>query len=133
MGINEEKYLGAYHDLVIESDATIQLQLNGALTPGFPAKIPEWLEISRNAVEPNGGEIPVKTLDQYRSNFACICHRLTLPGAGVRELAGTDTRGINLAGNLITTGLGQNKNVVMWLEHTSVLQIGVQKQFVVTV
>jgi len=129
MGINEEKYLGAYHDLKIESDATIQLQLNGALTPGWPAKIPDWLEISRNAVEPNGGEIPVKTLDQYRSNFACICHRLTLPGASVRELAGTDTRGINLAGNLITTGLGENKNVVMFLEHTSVLQIGNQKQF----
>ena len=36
LGINDEKYLGGYHDLVIESDATIQLQLNGALTPGFP-------------------------------------------------------------------------------------------------
>ena len=129
LGINDEKYLGGYHDLSIESDATIQLQLNGALTPGFPAKIPEWLEISRNATELNGGEIPVKSLDQYRSNYACICHRLTLPGAGVRELAGTDTRGINLAGNLTTTGLGQNKNVVMYLEHTSVLQIGTQKQF----
>ena len=33
LGINEEKYLGAYHDLVIESDATIQLQLNKLLSP----------------------------------------------------------------------------------------------------
>ena len=133
LGINDEKFVGAYHDLSIESDATIQFQLNGALTPGFPARVPEWLEISRNAVEPNGHEIPVKTLDQYRSNYAVICHRLTLPGAGVRELAGTDTRGINLAGNLTTTNVGQDKNVVLFLEHTSVLQIGVNKQFNVVV
>ena len=31
--MNEEKYLSMYHDCSIESDATIQLQLNGSLTP----------------------------------------------------------------------------------------------------
>ena len=84
-------------------------------------------------MEPNGHEIPVKTLDQFRSNYAVICHRLTLPGAGVRELAGVDGRGINLAGNLTTTNVGQDKNVVRFLEHSSVLQVGVNKQFNVVV
>ena len=42
------------------SNVTAQFQLNGSLTPGFPANAPEWLEISRNAVEKNGGEIPVR-------------------------------------------------------------------------
>ena len=128
--MNEEKYLSMYHDCSIESDATIQLQLNGSLTPGWGCSVAEWLEISRNAVEPiPGGEIPVKSLDQYRSNYAVICHRLTLPGAGVREVAGTDTRSINLSGAINTTNVGANKNVVIYLEHTSVLQIGQNKQF----
>ena len=131
-GISDEKYVSKYHDCSIESDATIQLQLNGSLTPGFPASVPEWLEISRNAVEPiPGGEIPVKSLDQYRSNFAVLCHRLTLPGAGVREIAGVDSRGINLSGSMNTTNVGQNKNVVLFLEHTSVLQIGQNRTFAV--
>ena len=110
---------------------TAQFQLNGSLTPGFPANAPEWLEISRNAVERNGGEIPVKTLDQYKSNYSVICHRLTLPGSTVREIAGVDTRGINLSGSLNTTNVPANTNVILFLEHTSVLQIGVNKQFAV--
>jgi hypothetical protein len=131
-GISDEKYVSKYHDCSIESDATMQFQLNGSLTPGFAATVPDWLEISRNAVEPiPGGEIPVKSLDQFRSNYAVVCHRLTLPGAGVREIAGTDTRGINLSGSLNTTNVGANKNVVLYLEHTSVLQIGQNKQFAV--
>ena len=131
-GISEEKYLSKYHDCSIESNATIQFQLNGSLTPGFPATVPEWLEISRNAVEPiPGGEIPVKSLDQFRSNYAVVCHRLTLPGASVREVAGLDGRGINLICSINTTNVGANKNVVLFLEHTSVLQIGQNKQFAV--
>ena len=87
--------------------------------------------ISRNAVERNGGEIPVKTLDQYKSNYSAICHRLTLPGSTVREIAGVDTRGINLSGSLNTTNVPANTNVVLFLEHTSVLQIGKNSQFAV--
>ena len=131
-GISEEKYLSMYHDCSIESNATIQFQLNGSLTPGWACSVPEWLEISRNAVEPiPGGEIPVKSLDQYRSNYAVICHRLTLPGASVREVAGQDTRSINLSGAMNSTNVGANKNVVLFLEHTSVLQIGQNRTFAV--
>jgi hypothetical protein len=130
LGSGEEKYLGKYHDMYFgASNVTAQFQLNGSLTPGFGANAPEWLEISRNAVEKNGGEIPVKTLDQYKSNYSVICHRLTLPGSTVREIAGVDTRGINLSGSLNTTNVPANTNVVLFLEHTSVLQIGQNKQF----
>ena len=129
LGSGEEKYLGKYQDLYFgAANVTAQFQLNGSLTPGFPALIPEWFEISRNAVEPIG-EVPVKTLDQYRSNYSVICHRLSLPNSSVREIAGQDTRGINLAGSLNTTNVPANTNVVIFLEHTSVLQIGQNKQF----
>ena len=80
-------------------------------------------------MERNGGEIPVKTLDQYKTNYSVICHRLTLPGSTVREIAGVDTRGINLSGSLNTTNVPSGTNVVLFLEHSSVLQIGVNKQF----
>ena len=35
-----------------------QLQLNGALTPGFPATIPEWYAISKNSVDVDYGKEP---------------------------------------------------------------------------
>ena len=67
LGSGEEKYLGKFHDMYFgATNVTAQFQLNGSVTPGFPANSLEWLEISRNAVERNGGEIPVKTLDQYK-------------------------------------------------------------------
>ena len=73
----EEKYLGKYHDMYFgASNVTAQFQLNGSLTPGFPANPPELLELSRNAVEMNGGEIPVKTLDQYKSNYSVTSRTL---------------------------------------------------------
>ena len=123
LGSGEEKYLGKYHSLYFgASNVTAQFQLNGSLTPGFPANIPELLELSRNAVERNGGEIPVKTLDHYKNNYSVICHHLTLPGSTVREIAGVDTRGINLSGSLNTTNVPANTNVVLFLEHSSVLQ-----------
>ena len=128
-----EKLLQKYNDMYFgASNVTAQFQLNGSLTPGFPANIPEWWQISKNAADQiPGAEIPVKTLDQYRSNYSVICHRLSLPGSTVREIAGVDTRGINLAGSLNTTNVPANTNVVLFLEHTSVLQIGQNKQFAV--
>jgi|EP00966_Prymnesium_polylepis_P067488 hypothetical protein len=88
--------------------------------------------MSKNAVDYHaGGE--VHTLDQYRSNFAVICHRLCLPGSGTRELSGTDSRGISLQGSLNTTNVPGNTNVVIFNEVTSVLQIGQNKQFSVVV
>ena len=40
LGSGEEKYLGKYHDLYFgASNVTAQFQLNGSLTPGFPATL----------------------------------------------------------------------------------------------
>ena len=128
---NGEKYRGVAHTFVLDEDATAQFQLNGTLTPGFPATVPELYGLSKNAVEPRGPSECV-TLDQYRSNYAVICHRLCLPGEGARQVAGVDTRGISLQGSLNTTNMS-GYNLVLFHECTSVLQIGAGSQFSVVV
>ena len=129
MGINDEKYRGKFHNMAFGSaDATIQLQLNGSLTPGFAATVPQMYALSKNAVDvPYGMSAECKTLAQYRENYSVYCHRLCLPGSDVRSLTGQDTRGINLQGS-INTNL-TNSNVVVFCEMTSVLQLGQNKQF----
>ena len=130
MATNEEKYISEYFNCEIDANATAQFQLNGSMTPGFQASVAEWMEISKNAVSGVGMEAKdMKTLDQYRDNYAVICHRLCLPGAGPREQSGLDTRGINLSGSLNTTGVAAGSNVVVFCEMKSVLQIGANKQF----
>ena len=130
---NGEKYVGKYHNFEFGSAAaTLQFQLNGSLTPGWSANIPEWLEMSRCAVD-HQGEPEIKTLDQYRNNYAVICHRLSLPGSGTRELSGVDTRSISLQASLNTNNVAANSNCVIFCECTSVLQIGANKQFSVVV
>ena len=128
---NGEKYRGKMHNFAFGANTvTAQLQLNGALTPGFPATIPEWYAISKNSVDVDYGKEPeVHTLDQYRTNFSVICHRMCLPGSSVRSLSGQDTRGISLQGSLNTTNVPASTNVTIFLEKTSVLQIGAGKQF----
>ena len=130
---NGEKYRGKFHNFALASDATAQFQLNGTLTPGFPATVPELYAMSKNAVDSYGADEPeVHTLDQYRSHYGVICHRLSLPGGGTRELSGVDTRGISLQGSLNTTGI-LNSNCLIFFECTSVLQIGGSKQFSIVV
>lgn len=129
---NGEKYLGKFHNFTLASNATAQFQLNGTLTPGFPATVPELYAMSKNAVD-SYGEPEVHTLDQYRSHYGVICHRLSLPGGGTRELAGVDTRGISLQGSLNTTNMPADSNCLIFFECTSVLQIGAGKQFSVVV
>jgi hypothetical protein len=125
---NGEKYTSKYHKFAFGSNAaTWQLQLNGTLTPGFPATVPEMYAISKNAVD--YGDAEVHTLDQYRNNFAVVCHRLSLPNSGTRELSGVDTRGISLQGSVNTTAIPDGQNLVVFGECTSVLQIGQGKQF----
>ena len=62
---NGEKYRGKMHNFAFGANTvTAQLQLNGALTPGFPATIPEWYAISKNSVDVEYGKEPeVHTLD----------------------------------------------------------------------
>jgi hypothetical protein len=129
MGINDEKYRGKFHNMAFGSaDATIQLQINGSLSPGFAATVPQMYALSKNAVDvPYGMQPECKTLAQYRENFSVYCHRLCLPGSDVRSLTGQDTRGINLQGVINTNLTGVN--VVCFLEMTSVLQLGNNKQF----
>ena len=128
-----EKYIQKYDDMYFgANNALFQFQINGSLTPGFNGNIAEWFEISRNAVtQIPGGVSPCKTLDQYRSNFSVICHRLCLPNSDVREISGMDCRGVNLSGSLNSQNLPANTNVTIFLEHTSVLQISNQKQIAV--
>lgn len=125
-----EKYKGKFHNFKFGADTvTCQFQLNGSLTPGWPATLSEWYAMSKSAVDGYGAEPEFHTLDQYKENYAVICHRLCLPGGGVRELSGQDSRGINLSGSLNCTNVPADTNVVIFCESTSVLQIGNLKQF----
>ena len=129
---NSEKFIHKYHNFSgfsSRAGATLQFQLNGSLTPAFPGKPCEWLGMSMDSVEKNGYDIPVKTFDQYLNNYSVICHRLCLPGSSTREVAGLDSRGINLQCSLNSTGLASDTNVVVFCECTSTLQIGPNKQF----
>ena len=87
--------------------------------------------MSKNAVD-SYGESEVHTLDQYRTNYGVICHRMCLPGADTRTLAGTDTRGISLQGQIVTTQITAH-TCSLFFECTSVLQISQAKQFSVVV
>ena len=101
----EEKDGSVWNFAFGANTVTAQLQLNGALTPGFPATIPEWYAISKNSVDVDYGKEPeCYTLDQYRTNFSVICHRMCLPGSSVRSLSGQDTRGIYAATQKKKTG-----------------------------
>ena len=133
LGVDSEKYRGKFHNMTFgAANVTAQFQLNGSLTPGFQASIPEWLGMSRSSVD-HVGEPDCKTLDQYRTNYSVLCHRMCLPSSGTRELSGTDTRGISLQASLITKNVPANHNVTIFAEVTSVLQIGANKQFAVVV
>lgn len=123
------KYTPQYFECSVDEAATCQFQLNGSMTPGFQANISEWMEISKNAVDFDYNACEMKTLNQYRTHYAVLCHRLCLPGGGGREISGLDTRGINLSGSLNTVGVASNTNVVIFCEMKSVLQIGANKQF----
>ena len=131
IGANKEKYVGKYFNFSFGApEATIQLQLNGALAPGYPATTAEAYALSKNSVDAYK-ECPIKTLDQYRQNYSVFCYRMCLPDSHTRELSGTDTRATNLAASVNTQNIPAQTNVVVYSEHTSTLQIGAQKQFAV--
>lgn len=130
---DKEKYVGrAYNFGVGVANGTCQFNFSGSLTPGFPAKMSEWLAISKKAA---GSGCPsqqvIHTLDQYVNNYAVICHRLCLDD-DPHLVSGLDTRGTSMSASLSSTGI-TTRNVLIWCQCHSILQIGSQKQFAVVV
>jgi len=131
---DKEKYVGStYNFSVADPNVTCQFNFSGSLTPGFPAKMSEWLAISKKAA---GAGCPstqvIHTLDQYVTNYAVLCHRLCLDD-DPHLVSGLDTRGTSMSASLVSTGITGNPNVLIWCQCHSILQIGAQKQFAVVV
>ena len=74
------------------------------------------------------------SLDQYKKNFFAFCIRLNLPGSErTREISGLDSRGSNLVGQLVHTGIAANTNLMLFVEVDSTLRIGSGRQMEIIV
>ena len=126
---NNEKYKGLYFNFVEPQDgARVQLQLNGAYMPQFPAFIGEQYGITRNSLQ--GARVAKNmSLDQYRNNYCVSCFRLNLPDSEYsRMICGLDTRSVNLAAVVNTqAGAGGgaiNANLMIFTESTETMRVG---------
>jgi hypothetical protein len=126
---NNEKYKGLYFNFVEPQDgARVQLQLNGAYMPQFPAFIGEQYGMTRNSLQ--GARVAKNmSLDQYRQNYCVSCFRLNLPDSEYsRMICGLDTRSVNLAGVVNTqAGAGGgaiNANLMIFTESTETMRVG---------
>lgn len=126
---NNEKYKGLYFTFVEPQDgARVQLQLNGAYMPQFPAFIGEQYGITRNSLQ--GARVAKDmSLDQYRNNYCVQCFRLNLPDSEYsRMICGLDTRSVNLQGVVNTqSGAGGgaiSKNLMIFTESTETMRVG---------
>jgi len=125
---NGEKYTTKFFNMTLNESAApakFQLQMNGSYFPQTQMNVEEMYAITKNSVDHYAAEF--MTLDQYRKNYFVQCFRFCLPDSGVREISGTDTRGINLACSYNTSGITNGSNVVVFAEHTSSLRVGANR------
>ena len=126
---NNEKYKGLYFNFTEPQDGfRLQLQLNGAYMPQFPAFVQEAYGMTRNSLQGNR-EAKDVSLDQYRQNYCIQCFRLNLPDSEYsRMICGLDTRSVNLQGVVNTTpgagGGAISSNLVIFTEQTETMRVG---------
>eukprot|EP00962_Isochrysis_galbana_P001603 scaffold413_cov134-Isochrysis_galbana.AAC.2 len=106
---------------------TMQLSLNGALYPQFPARIDDWMFITNQSLPQ--GKIIERDLSSsaYTQDCHVLCARLNLPGSEqARTVSGLDTRGISLVGQLMSTNdnAGLPSQCLIFSECTSSLRVG---------
>lgn len=127
-----EKYKGKYFNFVAPKGSSntaggkggwkMQLSLNGAYMPQFPAAPAELYGISKNSLKDKGGDI---SLDQYLKNYCVQCFRLNMPGSEKeRVISGLDTRSVNLQGIVRTEGATSGFICTIFTESTSCLRVG---------
>lgn len=130
LGTNEEKYLSRYFSFYQGNNAAMkmQLQLNGAYLPQFPANLGELYGITKNSL-PGSRKCKQITYDQYIHNYCVQCFRLNLPDSEYsRTISGLDTRAVNLQGIVKTTDSpaagAANPVCNIFTESTSCLRVG---------
>lgn len=128
LGTNEEKYLCQYFNFYQGNNPgmKMQLQLNGAYLPQFPANLGELYGITKNSL-PASRKCKTITHDQYINNYCVQCFRLNLPDSEYsRTLSGLDTRAVNLQAVVKTTDTAgiANKVCNIFTESTSCLRVG---------
>ncbi len=128
LGTNEEKYLSRYFSFYQGDNGgmKMQLQLNGAYMPQFPANLGELYGMTKNSL-PGSRKCKQITYDQYVHNYCVQCFRLNLPDSEYsRTISGLDTRAVNLQGIVKTsdTNIGNPKVCNIFTEATSCLRVG---------
>ena len=126
LNTNNEKYKSKYFNFTKPHTAmTMQLQLNGAYLPQFPANLGELYGITKNSLPFKG--LKNVSHDQYLNNYCIQCFRLNMPDSEYsRTISGLDTRAVNLAGVVKTTLASGTANslINVFTEQTSCLRVG---------
>lgn len=123
---NKEKYKSLYFNFKKpHTDMTLQLQLNGAYMPQFPANLGELYGITKNSLPYKG--LKNVSFNQYLENYCIQCFRLNMPESEYsRTISGLDTRAVNLQGVVKTTQASgtSNSQISVFTEQTSCLRVG---------
>ena len=119
-----EKYVSKYFNFPKPSGLTgAQFQLNGTLYPQTLATSDEWFAISKDAVKKDS--MAIKSRQAWQDNYHVYCVRFNQPEAdALRLVSGLETRSMNMAGFLNTTGVSGSPAVVVIAECTSTLRVG---------
>ena len=121
----------AYTDAAgLKAEPELQFSINSVAYPQFNPKLSQWYTMTKDAFE-----VPTtqsKSYQEWLQNRCVLAVRLNLPGSTLlRAKSGLDTRGsnsslmlqcVNQQGNLAT-----NSNVLLFLESTREMRLGVGK------
>ena len=140
LGYNKEKYISKFfkfeeREATAGTAPTYQVQINGSMIPQYQANASQMFQITKNSVpEGNMYNLENMSLDQYKKDFFAWCIRLNLPGSErTREISGLNSRGSNLVGQIVHTGVASSTNLMLFVECDSTLRVGAGKQLEVIV
>ena len=130
LGYNKEKYLPAYFNYVEPPSATLpsfQYSINGAVLPNYRASTEQFLGISQNSIQ--GKMVSDVGLKTMKDNYSVSCIRLNLPHSESQRLvSGLNSRGITMSAYYNMYNLNAARTVSLFVECTSILRIGAQRQ-----
>ena len=107
----------------------LAMSINSVRYPQFNCRLSQWYQLTKDAFEVN--KTQSKSYIEYLSNRFMIATRLNLPqSSALRVKSGLDLRGSNssiLISAVNANNMTTNGNVIVFLESTRVLRIGVGK------
>ena len=128
-----EKYLPSFFNFKenltnAATPASYQFEIQNVSMPQSAVSAPEMYAISKEAIL--GYDYAMdKSLKQYRDNYFVQCLRLNLKDSeSIREISGIDSRGQSLEIRYKTTGISNTSNLVLFVECSSTIRVGGQRQ-----